>query len=529
MQVTADRFLDAMTMLINDNSPRNQAAVKDTISIYREDASNQTNEGSESDLTEFYIRILQDLMSSGATKENKEALNSILLRFRSDKAFAQHKSVLEILQDMFNAPCETDEQQIQAANSLMAAQKRVQSTILQHKASQRVRKMFGQLSRISEIQDPDVQYMELESLETTIQGISDLFKEAKEDASSADLVDTIDLKDPVSVAVGFQKHNKRAVLGRIKTPFQGLNLALGRAGGIIRGESVLFNALPHNYKSGILLDIAIGAVIHNSYEVAPGKKPLILYITLENEAYENLSLIYHQRYRQETGKDPNLLSEEEMKEWVTSFFQQFDTEIRIERHLPHNFGFEEFMARCNYWTSAGYEIIATVVDYMHNMKKTSSGNSTGAARDVAVKELYNKMRNYTSNAMISLITAHPLNRRCREMVSMYQNAVKRMNIEHLADSIDPEREFDVSIYMNIEKNVQGKPFLTFMLSKHRYVNDTPESYKYWAYPFPKEGVGIHDDVNGAPEFTRDIYSWGFDNEEDDLGRSTNTGALEEAF
>lgn len=512
MQITADCFLDAMTLLINDNSQKNQNAVKELIQIFRNEESKGTR--SDKDLTEFYVSVLQDIMATGATKKNKDALNSILLRFRSNKAFSEFRNVMELLEEIFNSPQETDEQIQQAAVALDSAGKRIQRTLLWHKAHQKLRKAYGQLNRVAEIQDPDVQYSELESLEGSVASISELFKEAREDSSGKDLVDCIDLKDLVSVESGLKKHTKRNIAGRIKTPFQGLNLGLGRAEGIVRGESVIFNALPHNYKSGILLDIAVGAVIHNTYTVEPGKKPLVLYITLENEAYENLMLIYKQRYRQETGKDPNLLTDDEIKVWITDFFNQFDTDFKVERHLPHNFGYEEFVARCNHYASQGYEIIACIVDYLHNMKRSSGPGASNAGRDVAVRELYNKMCNYTKNALISLISAHPLNRRCGDMVKLNQNAVKKMGIEHLADSIDPEREVDVSIYMNKEKNVQGRVFLTFNVAKHRYVNDTPEAHKYFAYPFPLEGVGIHDDIGQAPNYTRDIYSWGMDDEDE---------------
>lgn len=521
MQITADRLLDTITLLIHENDQRTQAAANDILSIYRQQET--PADGSDSDLMEFYVKVIQELISSGATKNNRDVLSGILLKFRSDKSFSQHKSLFELLSEMFLAPCETDDQIAQAAQTLDSVMRRIQSSLLMFKADQRVRKMAGTFRRAKEIQDPDIQIAELESIELQSQSLTDLFKENRTDSSAADLLDVIDMKDPESVGRGIQKQLNKTNLGRIKTPFQGLNLALGPTGGILRGESVIFNALPHNYKSGILLDIATGAVIYNNYTVTPGKKPLVLYITLENEAYENLMLIYKQRYRQETQKDPNLLSEEEIKQWISGFFQQFDTDFKVERHLPHNFGFDEFVGRINYWDSQGYEVIAVVVDYIHNMKKTS-GNATNAARDVAVRELYNKMRNYTSNAGISLISAHPLNRSARTLASVTQNVVKKFGIEHLADSIDPEREVDVSIYMHIEKNVQGRVFLTFNLTKHRYANDTPDSHKYWAQPFPIVGVGLHDDIGQAPLYTRDIYAYGFDNEPDDFGSLAPTEA-----
>jgi hypothetical protein len=133
-------------------------------------------------------------------------------------------------------------------------------------------------------------------------------------------------------------------------------------------------------------------------------------------------------------------------------------------------------------------------------------NASSAGKSYQVRELFSRMCNHTKSLGVTLFTAHPLNRKAQEVAATYKNPVTKFTAEHLADSIDVERQVDVSIYVYLAYNDEMQRFLTMQMRKHRYVDDTPEAHKYCAYPFTP--LGILDDINDAPRYVKDIYAYG---------------------
>jgi regulator of replication initiation timing len=140
----------------------------------------------------------------------------------------------------------------------------------------------------------------------------------------------------------------------------------------------------------------------------------------------------------------------------------------------------------------------------YSTERSSGGNH------LAIKELFSNVTNFTKSLDITLFTAHQLNRKAKELITVNKvlNAVKHFTEEHLADSTDVHREVDVSIFMHIEANHDDVSFLTAIIRKHRYEDNTPNAHKYCAYPF-YPNIGIIDDVDGRPGFTSDIYAYTF--------------------
>ena len=132
--------------------------------------------------------------------------------------------------------------------------------------------------------------------------------------------------------------------------------------------------------------------------------------------------------------------------------------------------------------------------------------SSNIGNHLLIQELYSKACNFARTANFGLFSAHQLNRKAAELVSMIQNPVKRFNENHLALSIDVAREPEIIIYMHIERNDEGIPFLTFKLGKNRYVNDVPDSNKYVAYRLIKD-IGLEEDIGKQFKGVKNIYTY----------------------
>jgi hypothetical protein len=345
--------------------------------------------------------------------------------------------------------------------------------------------------------------------------LTQIFNEAASSAAATTVIDLVDMSDRAAVKQTLRRHADRAIRGVIKTGLHGLNRALGRVGGIARGRSMCFNALPHKYKSGMLLSAAIWTILYNDPPPDMWGKQVCYLASLENEVPENIKWMFRKAYISETGQSPDHLTDDEVEEWISALFNRRGYKLIIERHLPQNFGYTEFTARIKYFEELGYEVVLAVVDYLQLARKGSSEKASMQARDMLVQELFSNFCNFCKNRDITFVTAHPLNRKAQEIVSSQtSNAVHRFNADHLADSMGVEREVDISIYMHIEKNHAGDVFLTFKLTKHRYVDDTPEAHKTFAYKFhPK--LGIIDDIHGRATFIREIYAADFDSTTDE--------------
>jgi len=256
-------------------------------------------------------------------------------------------------------------------------------------------------------------------------------------------------------------------------------------------------------------------LLYNEPPASVVGKPVVLFITLENEVDENIAWIFRKAYHAETGSSPDLLSDEEVIMWITDFFSRKGYELMIERYLPEKFGYPEFCARIRYLKESGYDVVLTIIDYLRLARKGGSEKATNAARDLMVGELFSNFCNFCKHSGITFGTAHPLNRPAKMLAgSGTTNVVTKFGAEYLADSLDVEREVDISIYCHIEKNHAGESFLTFFLTKHRYVDGTPNAHKSFAYKFDPV-FGIIDDINGAPKYVKDIYAVNFDDGPED--------------
>lgn len=506
MNMTPDLFLDCIILLIHNNDSKNKKIVAELIELYTKDFRGKSSAVERDTLINFYIRVLRGLLDDKFDPSNKDECRLYLLKLRSDSALEKRRDLYDLLSEAF---LERDELSSDRLDEIVRG---IQNQLVASRINRALRSAFGHMGNAKDAVSVEVQSSLLRGVIDELRDAADQCENnAADEDHSAGLVDRVSFSDPESMKAATIKHEQRTVTGGIKLGLKGLNRMFGKEQRVALGESVVFNALSHHYKSGILQSIAAWSALYNIPPAQDGLKPLILFISLENEAFQNFIWMTRKFYTHFTGEDAATLTQDELVGWAHKKFSDNGVTLEILRYLPDQFGYEEVVMLCAHYRRLGYYVYAVIIDYMNSMRKGADSKASGSANHLAVKELYSKTCNYLKTIGATLFTAHQLNREAAKIAnSGITDVVKRLTPEHLSDSMDVQREVDTSVFMYIEKNHEGFPFLTFRRDKRRYDDKTPETHKHCAYPFRENGI-VDDIDDNLPGFVPNIYMWSFEN------------------
>jgi len=426
----------------------------------------------------------------------------ILLTVQSDPVLSKQHEIYELLHATFLSLDQLPEEKYQHLTD------DISNTLLWYQCNKILKSQYATLSRAAEMVNPEARGAELRKIRVAADAIETAFSKTTTTAQPQSLIESIDMSNKDSMKAALGKHKERSVTGVLKLGLQGLNRMLGERGGLALGESLVVYALPHHYKSGLLMSIASWVPLYNTPSLSGlegALKPLVLLISVENEAHQNFVWMFRHHYESINYKSSKHLTDEDVTEWCYQMFSTKGYTLIIERHLPYKYDFQTHVATVERYKNSGYKVILVALDYANLMNKDVTGVKVDGGNHLAVRALFSALCNYHKTQGIALATAHPLHRRAQELAgSGHTNVVKRFDTSHLADSFDVAREVDLEIFIHIERNLNGVPYLTFMRGKHRYVDTTPEAHKYFAQRFHKD-YGIRDDVAGMAEYVTDIY------------------------
>lgn len=284
--------------------------------------------------------------------------------------------------------------------------------------------------------------------------------------------------------------------GIMKTGWKGFNRMCGEEDGIRRGDLICIGALQHNYKSGSLLNLAKHIALYNDpYMLDPSKKPLIIFISLENNIEDNILELYKSLRENETGKLISIknIDVDEASAYVIERMRKRGYEFEMIRAEAGVYSIGDVIDTLSQRIDDGFEIHACVVDYLNLFSRTGcqGGNDAALQRD-----LFRRIRSWCNPKLITVITAHQLSSEAkfllRQGTDCFVKEIAGRSYWDGGKSID--QEFDMEIIQHIVKPGDGFSYLEFMVGKHRKVSITPESSKYWVQRFEEAGA-ILDDIN----------------------------------
>jgi len=318
------------------------------------------------------------------------------------------------------------------------------------------------------------------------------------EAAHPSVVSDVMFGDTAAVKNVFQRGvNELDTRGIIQFGWQGLNRMFGASMGARRGEMIVVGALQHNFKSGTTLEMFKSAALYNIPMLRdPTKKPLLMRISFENPIELDMTYLYRSLVENETGvyTDPKMIDIDEATRYVTDRLQATGFHINMCHIDPSEFTFRDLFDRVERFEAQGYEVIMLNIDYLPMMSKR--GCATGPA-GVEFRDLYRRVRNFTSKKGIICITPHQLSTEAKQLTRVgVDNFVQEIANRGYWDSCKTiDQEVDLEIYQHIVK-VNGESYLTFQRGKHRKATITPERDLYFVYKFQQVGT-IPDDILGV--------------------------------
>lgn len=283
--------------------------------------------------------------------------------------------------------------------------------------------------------------------------------------------------------------------GAFRTGWQAINRMLGKIGAIKRGEFGIVGGLQHNFKSGFMMSLFVHFCLFNRPVMRDvTKRPLIQFISFENEVADNLLWVYTYLKENETGQ-PVLAGNIDIQEasaYVSARLRETGFEVRMDRFDPTEFSAASLTTHLDGLIAEGYEIQMLIVDYLNMLPKT--GLDAKVAGD-DIRLLFRRVRNYTSPRGISFLSPHQLSSEAlqltRENVDDFVRNVANKGYYDGCRRLGQEPDLEMMIHI---VEVNGKKYLTVARGKHRNTV-TATKDQYAVLPFEIVGT-IPWDVDG---------------------------------
>lgn len=288
--------------------------------------------------------------------------------------------------------------------------------------------------------------------------------------------------------------------GAFQFGWKGLNRALGKTGRVRRGEFMVVGALQHQFKSGMMMSLFTHMALFNEPHLRDkARKPLLYFVSFENEITDNLLWIYKYLKENETGeavvdKEVDVV---EASKYTSERLRASGFEVRMDRYDPTEFTIANLLGTLDGLIADGYEIQGLVIDYLNMMSK--AGIEAKVAGD-DIRFLFRRLRNYTSPRGITLITPHQLSsdalQLTRENVDDFVKAVANKGYYDGCRRLGQEPDLELFVHI---VEINGSSYLTVQRGKHRGVV-TPSNDLYFVLPFQPVGT-IPWDIDKEHEIT----------------------------
>jgi hypothetical protein len=312
----------------------------------------------------------------------------------------------------------------------------------------------------------------------------------------------IDLSDKASILHALKVNALTRQQDCFPFGLQGLNRMFHKD--VIRlGQSILFCALSHNYKSGILMDCARWIAMYATPPKLTDRIPTIQFISLENEAHTNLLNWFRRSYSLLYGEIPNNLTDDEIAEHIIKHFSSRGWKLEVYRRIGEHFGFSDYCKLYEDSIKAGNQVYVSIIDYPALMREGQvSDGSPMLAK--SLQGLYHGLVNHAKHNNIALIAAHQLDTNADKLAGIETYPAKKFRKNHLENSKGIFNEIDICIFMHKTLDSNGHPWMTFNWGKGRDCEPPETKNKFFGQKFHK--YGLLDDLLTEPQWVTDIFT-----------------------
>lgn len=316
---------------------------------------------------------------------------------------------------------------------------------------------------------------------------------AANDKENPNLIGRIDFSNEDQIENVLQKSTKSLSYdGLLKTGISGIDKATG-VGGLARGLLVNIGALTHNYKSGMLLDLALNIPEFNDpYMLDENKQPAIIRISFENSPSQDLCYLYQKLHAVKFKKKidiPDINTKQAAKD-IREHCEQRGYSFFLESYDPNNFSIYDLFTEIANYEDAGYEIHAILCDYLPLIAHNTVGDRT----DAKIQKTYEMVRNHCNPKGITFITACQLSTEAQNLSREgSSNFVKKVaQGGWYMDCRSLHTKLDIELVLHIHEHIDGSSYLTGHIGKNRSCHTVKNKYKYFIHKFEDPGGIIPD-------------------------------------
>lgn len=490
MVLDSQLVLDALCLAIYSNSKETNNVIANVLDLYNE----AIIKGAlfNDDTVRLYASMLKEITQQNLDTQSDAELAALLLKFETHRIIRDSPDILNNIKSVV-----ANRKSI-SVTRITTMRNRISKTTTVVRGNETIRKLFATSTKLITSSDPNKQDSLFVDL---IEQARELVRVYENDVSATrSTIDHIDMSCVDSVRKGLEsfKHkrqNEGYVLG-----LQQLTNMFGENRGPVPGECIGVAALSYHYKSGMMMDFVRYLAQYNLPRKRTEKPAAIIFISLENEIYENMMVWFQSAYYNAFKRPATGLSDDEVIQIIVELYKKNGFHLLVYRQEGEDFGWEEWKALHDE-KSEKYEIILTVTDYI-GLMRLDDGADNNAKK---YQKLIASIKNYCARFNILNVTGLQLDTQAEALAkSGKRNIVSQLGAVHLADCKGIKRELDILIFLYIEINHLGTSYLTAWLDKHKYCKLPPTSERYMAVPFTE--YGIVDDVYGTSSHVPDIYN-----------------------
>ena len=313
------------------------------------------------------------------------------------------------------------------------------------------------------------------------------------------IVNEVDLDNVENVSKVFQvvKETNEAEGFKFKLGLRALNKITNN--GYKDSEFVIWNALQHNYKSGMLASSLIGIARYNKPIMTdPSKIPLLLYVSLEDDLDILFEFLYRQMYYTDNKvkADMSNTSKEEMSKYVKDKLQETGFKVKFIRVDPSDWSYSSFFSLIEKYEKDGFELKTVILDYL-SLIPTVGCVATGAVGS-DLRDLYRRVRNFFAKRKCLFISAHQLSPDAqminRENLTgeVFLNRIMGKGFFDGSKKLSQEMDLELYAYKFTQNN---KDYLAIGKGKHKGSKVMKSTDKLAIIPFPENLEPIPDDIN----------------------------------
>ena len=312
------------------------------------------------------------------------------------------------------------------------------------------------------------------------------------------IVNEVDLDNIENVSKVFQvvKETTEAESFKFKLGLRALNKITNN--GYKNSEFVIWNALQHNYKSGMLASSLIGIARYNKPIMQdPSKIPLLLYVSLEDDLDILFEFLYRQMYYTDNKVKADMANttKEEMSKYVKDKLQETGFKVKFIRVDPSDWSFTSFFSLIEKYEKDGFELKTVVLDYLSLIPTVGCIANGAVGSDL--RDLYRRVRNFFAKRKCLFISAHQLSPDAqminRENLTgeVFLNRIMGKGFFDGSKKLSQEMDLELYAYKYTQN---GKDYLAIGKGKHKGSKVMKSTDKFAIIPFPENLEPIPDDI-----------------------------------